>query len=306
MTTQPHSQAAVRLAEAGPRLVARILHLDAQRHELPRLAGQGVARRPDASLARGRLERPTRNGLPRRPRGPCQFGVEGGHLKHENAPRRQDPHELPDVAPGELGLHVLKHEQRAHEREGGVVETAKVRGGVHVVSASVAMPVEAPRVRDHRASDVHAVDGLEAPRERLRQPPRTTAEVERPLPRYLHTELRGAVQQIADHDLPVAKELFRRPASVALFLPRQRGPEGVLSTEPFPVPPELAKHAACPFTCGLPSGDLRPPGRAAEPATRTTRAATRHYRQPAPRPANLLVCRAASSTTSPPYGSTSA
>src|SRR5207248_5496575 len=68
-----------------------------------------------------------------------------GNLKGDEPARDDDPEHLRQVAQRVLRLHVLQHDVGEDLVEGVVREEGEVVAGVHVVPATVAVPVEIGR-----------------------------------------------------------------------------------------------------------------------------------------------------------------
>jgi hypothetical protein len=100
------------------------------------------------------------------------------------------------------------------------------------------MAVELSSSLDHRRRYVHAVDGFEVQCERLSQPSRTAAEVQRAPARCFEPERTSPLQHARDLPLAAQEELVLRPWT-PLAVRGESGPERIARGE---VAPATAKR----------------------------------------------------------------
>ena len=98
--------------------------------------------------------------------------------EHQDAARAKHPDELTDISRRGLRRHVLKHHRRVAEVERCITKRQRARR-VHQVRHTFAVGVFAARAVDHRLRDVDASHRSEVCGQRLRQPAKPAAEVER-------------------------------------------------------------------------------------------------------------------------------
>jgi hypothetical protein len=130
---------------------------------------------------------------------------------------------------------VLENEHAEDEIERLRREQRQVRGRVEVEPAALPVPVEPAGELDHRGGDVDAVHAVEVLRERLREPPRPAAEVERPAAAGVHAELLERPQVRGDALGAGAQELVHAPTALLPGPLGEHRPEGVAPAQRVPV-----------------------------------------------------------------------